>query len=414
MGLIVVGCHEEAAPPTTAAGSSPAASATTATSATTASSASSSASADRAVASAPPPEPSPADEPVRHHPFPSCPHGDYCVAPPAVAPAASSAAPAPYTECAATTPPPSPGTHSSFDAEGTAKARAAKNKLCCYHWVELCPGGRPLRDGASTVLAALVEDDAWCGASPTAREGRAAAMLDEETRAKIAAHWAEQGRYEHASIASFAFAALDLLALGAPPALVSDAMSAGVDEARHAEVCFTIARRYSGKSVGPAPLATPTRSTPTPRSVALETLLEGAVNEAVASLQLSAAARNADHAIAGALAAMADDEARHATLAWRTLHWLAASFADARDALAEARSTLLDVPATVSTRRAGAPHPLAAHGLLGAHEQEILRAHTTAAVVLPCLDALLAATEASGITTPANTSAMTGALHASE
>lgn len=53
--------------------------------------------------------------------------------------------------------------------------------------------------------------------------------------------WTTAARAEHASVASFARFTLQLLHLGAPADLVADAQQAGLDEVRHARLCFGVA-----------------------------------------------------------------------------------------------------------------------------------------------------------------------------
>lgn len=78
-------------------------------------------------------------------------------------------------------------------------------------------------------------------------------------REAIARGWARAGLLEHASIAAFARFTLQLLALGAPPALVLDARAAIGDETEHARLCFTIASAYAGRPLGPWPPSRPPR-----------------------------------------------------------------------------------------------------------------------------------------------------------
>lgn len=129
---------------------------------------------------------------------------------------------------------------------------------------------------------------------------------------------------EHASVASFARASLQLLALGAPPELVAGAHAAALDEIEHARLCYGIASRYAGRPIGPGALAVDDAPIAlSPAAVAVETLLGGCVNEAIAALEARDASDAAtDPAIRAALATIADDEARHAELAWRTLAWI--------------------------------------------------------------------------------------------
>src|SRR5688572_10054793 len=78
--------------------------------------------------------------------------------------------------------------------------------------------------------------------------------LFDSARERAAEYWANAGLFEHASVAAFARFALQLLALGAPADLVASAQAAMADEIEHARLCFGLAWRYRGRSVGPSAL----------------------------------------------------------------------------------------------------------------------------------------------------------------
>ncbi len=177
--------------------------------------------------------------------MPSCPSGSFCVAQPAHV-AADAGAPAPYGKCAASVPMPSDGgvfgsPYVSFDDNGTKEARAKDPKACCYRWVIPCPGGRPLRDAhGETLVASATRRDDWLH-----RAIFEATRCEEQERARLAERWTREASFEHASIASFARATLDLLALGAPAARVAGAQRAGLDEVEHARIAFALATSVS-------------------------------------------------------------------------------------------------------------------------------------------------------------------------
>src|SRR5688572_6390900 len=79
---------------------------------------------------------------------------------------------------------------------------------------------------------------------------------------------------------------LDLIALGAPPALVAAAQRDALDEIRHAELCFSLARALDGGALGPAPFPevqrARARSSARPRALAqlaVDALIDGALHE---------------------------------------------------------------------------------------------------------------------------------------
>ncbi len=188
---------------------------------------------------------------------------------------------------------------------------------CCYHWFEYC-SGRPLLDGTDSVVAPARGDADWLDETVIPRtEG-----LDSEVRAALATAWLDDALREHASIASFARAATELLAVGAPPDLVEACMRAATDEVDHARRCFALASTYHAREVGPGPLPAVA-----PRHASLvelveSTFLEGCVGETIATLIAERSLAVAtDEAVRSTLRVIAEDEARHAALAWRTIAW---------------------------------------------------------------------------------------------
>ena len=148
--------------------------------------------------------------------------------------------------------------------------------------------------------------------------------LTPSVRARLAEHWTRAGLLEHASIAAFARFSLELLALGAPAALVTDATHAMTDETRHAELCFALASAYRGSPVGPGPLAVGDclSATTTLESVLSTALLEGCIGETVAAAEARELCRIVeDPVLRDALELIANDEARHAGLAYRFVRW---------------------------------------------------------------------------------------------
>lgn len=189
-----------------------------------------------------------------------------------------------------------------------------------------CIGGRPfVVDGelhtAAPQLASGV-GASWCGDAGCDD----APSLDPELAEPVAAAWVQDGLYEHASIASFARFALELLALGAPPQLIADAQRAAADELHHAQLCFELARRLGGVAFEPGPMPiTPAAFARVgdPVATALALFHEGCVNESVAACEAADAAEAAeDPAVRRALEIIAADERRHATMAWAALRWL--------------------------------------------------------------------------------------------
>jgi hypothetical protein len=126
-------------------------------------------------------------------------------------------------------------------------------------------------------------------------------------------------------------------------------------------------------------------------ALALETLLDGCINETVAAALAEAAGDAAtDPAVAEALHAIAADEARHAELAWRIVAWCIERSASAGGAplIAALREAAAEAAAAPLTASPDARDDLAAHGVLGDAAHAATRVGVLREIVAPCLDAL--------------------------
>src|SRR5690606_27317440 len=97
-----------------------------------------------------------------------------------------------------------------------------------------------------------------------------------------------------------------------------------LDELQHTLACLTIARRLdpglTSQEPGPLPALAPRPSSWT--RLAVDTFREGCVGESLAALRAQRAATVCgDNAIGSTLHRIAEDELRHAGLAWRTVKW---------------------------------------------------------------------------------------------
>jgi hypothetical protein len=262
---------------------------------------------------------------------------------------------------------------------------------CCYNaTIECTCVGRPLLvDGAPRTATTLRRDGlGW--QLPRPLDARDASDLPSATREALAAAFAEDALGEHASIASFGRFALELLALGAPAELVAGAHRAALDEVRHAQVMFGLASAFGGAPLGPGALACdalPLRADLASFARALAS--EGCVGETLAALVAAARARAAtDERVASVLASVAEDEAGHAELAWRTMAWVLRVGGDevknvALAALAEGAAGVLTSPWPAD--RFG---DLRAFGVLAPGEVRRRLVEGVAAVVEPCARSL--------------------------
>jgi hypothetical protein len=233
--------------------------------------------------------------------------------------------------------------------------------VCCYHWFDYC-SGRPLLAGEDALVAPTMPGSSWLGEHvPQDMTGAPPAEL----RPRLAAEWLHDARMEHASVASFARAALELMAVGAPAELLAGCAQAGLDEVRHAQACFALAAAY-GEAMQPGPLPPLAPRGGGLVALARDTFREGCVGETIAALTAMRAARACRAPAAGAaLATIAEDETRHAELAWATLAWAVRvggrEVADAVRALAD------ELRAEALAEQAHAPEvDLSAWGRLGA------------------------------------------------
>jgi hypothetical protein len=279
---------------------------------------------------------------------------------------------------------------SSGGAGTTGTSDAAGGSGGCYRFVPAPPAcGRPFWvDGETRRAPAILRPD-WVAAGADCD-----ASLDEATRRVLARAWLEDARLEHASIASFARFTIELLAVGAPADLVVDAQRATADEVEHARLCFALASRYAGETLGPGPLEIDGAAmTSSLVESAASAVREGCVGETLAALQTSEQlARATDAHARAALATITADEARHAELAWRFVQWAieqggAPVRAAVHCAFREALHGLERVePCSMDTVDAAAYH---AHGRLLPAEERACALLAARDIIEPCSCVLL-------------------------
>lgn len=149
------------------------------------------------------------------------------------------------------------------------------------------------------------------------------APMTPSQRDALIAHFTQWSLAEHASIASFARFGLQLLALGAPPHLLVETTAAMQDEIRHARFGFGVVAAL-GSEIGPQALAI---DGALDNDVSLEHVLrlcvrEGMIGETLAALELMASVELTSlPRFKTELASIAEDEARHARLAYSFAAW---------------------------------------------------------------------------------------------
>jgi hypothetical protein len=182
--------------------------------------------------------------------------------------------------------------------------------------------GRQVRRFGRVLLPPLERGQAWASF-------REALSIPDELRQPLAQAWRENGRNEHASVAAFAQLTLDLMALGAPPRLVRAAQRDALDEIRHAELCFSLARAIDATDVGPGSFSLPHRALPRVAShtlglarLAVDSLVDGALHEGVSARVIAQLAKRTEvMAVRAVLKELAADEGRHAAHGWEVVDW---------------------------------------------------------------------------------------------
>jgi hypothetical protein len=198
---------------------------------------------------------------------------------------------------------------------GTGKRREDQ---CCY---ALCfqsyACGRPFVIEGEARVAPARPSPGWAGL-----DARANADATNPSVA-IADEWLRDALAEHASVASFSAFSLSLLALGAPAELVRASAAATLDEVAHARACFELAGHYAGRALGPGALDIGGFQVAADLATAVErAFLEGCIGETAAALVARASLEVCDSPrVRAVLERIAEDEARHAELAWQFIAW---------------------------------------------------------------------------------------------
>jgi hypothetical protein len=247
--------------------------------------------------------------------------------------------------------------------------------------------GRPFLVQGAARLAAVTASSGWLGSSAAAADADGPSPSADE-RAQVVEHWLRVAQMEHASVAAFARFALQLLSLGAPARLLQAASAAQADEIRHAEAAFRVASHFHGAAFGPGPLALGDLALgETLEQIVVGTVLEGCVGETLAALEAAEALAHAEHPLArAALERVAEDEARHAELAWSFLAWALERHGDQLLGSVTAAFDRARNERRAPSTRSG----LEPFGVLGAAAAERVRHEAWQAVILPCLERLRA------------------------
>jgi hypothetical protein len=159
-------------------------------------------------------------------------------------------------------------------------------------------------------------------------------------RTRVGAFFAHIAHLEAASVHAFAHIEAELIEHGAPQSLIEQARAARRDEVRHARVMRRLARRHGG--VVRAPRVAP-RAARSLEEIALDNATEGCVRETFGALTGMWQARFAqDPDVRRVMERVAEDEARHASLAWAIDAWIRPMLPSAaRQRIAEAQANAI-------------------------------------------------------------------------
>lgn len=174
--------------------------------------------------------------------------------------------------------------------------------------------------------------------------------------------FSEAMQLEAASVTAFEILHDELARFDAPEDLRRAAVRAAGDEVRHAKTMRGLAKRFGGEAISPPVQRPGERSL---FEMARENAVEGCVRETYAALVAAWQAEVAEDAhVRRAMRAIAQDELRHAELAWAVARWSddrlgvaeRADIAAARqEAIATLRAEMAIQPAERLVRKAGIP-----------------------------------------------------------
>jgi len=215
--------------------------------------------------------------------------------------------------------------------------------------------------------------------------------LPENLLPVLARAWTNAGLAAHAAVAAYARFSLQLMSLGAPPQLLHGCSQAMQDEVAHAQACFSLARRYAGRDVGPGPLPAAAQAADVDlTSVVLEVVQRGCIREAVGALSAREALEHCqDAATREVLVRHQAAKAQQAQLSWRFVAWaLRGAGRELPDHVRIAFLTALSPepsPGLLDER----DRQLLRRGVLSESQRAALEQRILREVVLPCMEALL-------------------------
>jgi hypothetical protein len=147
-------------------------------------------------------------------------------------------------------------------------------------------------------------------------------------------------REEHASVAAFARTVCELMALGAPPSLLTETQAALGDEIRHTEMTLDLIASATGERpvLGrlPAAVASLRSGDDAAKELFVDVFRGGVIGETLAAAHAESQRESSTtDALRSFYGTIMEDEARHAALALKTAQWLLAEVPSLASTLAE-------------------------------------------------------------------------------
>jgi len=188
-----------------------------------------------------------------------------------------------------------------------------------------------------------------------------------EAEASLGAEFAAMAELEAASVFAFERLADELASHGAPAALVAEARRSAWDEVAHTGMMKDLAEHFGSQAAvsWPTMSAAGTSGARDLFAIAVENAVEGCVRETFGALQATHQALHAVHPfVVSVMRTIAEDETRHAALAWDVAAWIEPHLStDQRNAVCAARkhaiqtlrAELATAQAPTAVTLAGAP-----------------------------------------------------------
>ena len=147
---------------------------------------------------------------------------------------------------------------------------------------------------------------------------------------EVGLYWLQQAEAEHASVASFARHTLQLMSLGAPSELLIASQAASIDEIKHAKMCYSLASIFINTDISPESLdVEESLGDLDVKSIIKSVIREGCIEETLAAIEAHFRANHSeDLEIKQVLNEIAEDEMKHAQLAWDTIAWISKQYPD--------------------------------------------------------------------------------------